>query len=755
MPEQFHFLEPLWLLMLLPLAAVLYGLHRAGVGHSPWERLVDPRLQPLLLGRGSGRAGRWPVWLLALGWLLATLALANPAWERKPHPLRQAGASRVIVLDLSRSMLATDLRPSRLIRARFKVEDLLNLTGDGQTGLVVFAGDAFTVSPLTRDAETVRAQLRVLEPAIMPAQGSRADLGLKQAFDLLRQAGVPNGEVILIADGSEGRSAVEVARQMSDAGHRVSVLAVGTEQGAPLPGGRTGQTRVVRLEAAGMQAIAAAGGGGFARLSADSRDIAALLAGSERTGPAGEADEVRSLAWKERGPWLVILLLPLAALAFRRGWLLSVLLGVGLAVPPQPALALAWDEIWLRRDQRAAQALGNGDYAAASQLAKDPRRRGAAAYRQGDYASALEAFQAAGGADAAYNRGNALARLGRYPEAIEAYEEALEQQPDMADARFNKAAVEALLQREAENRQSEEDERAQEEESSDKAETASQDAQDSQSGSEEEDAEAAGKQPQDSGEASGGEDEAEQDTGSEQDDATESEQAGEGSPDDQASAPEEAGEDDPGGAQRAEQSGDAGADGADGADTGDTASPERPGNAQGPDVDAPDEQGRMQDAPDSATGEAETADQEQTGQTGREARPDTRGQVPNVGEDPASGAEDAGSETGRDEGEGGDEPNAGEDRESGEPGGGEERQDEGAGPSGQMQDQAAGGYPAEDALDDRAPGRPTAASTEQQLARQQWLRRIPDDPGGLLRRKFLYQYRQRGPRTGDGSAQDW
>ena len=138
-------------------------------------------LLPLLLDDQKTQRSRIPLWLLSLGWLLAVLALADPAWEQQPQPLRQTGTSRVIVLDLSRSMLAPDLKPSRLVRARFKVEDILAHDAEGQTGLVVFAGDAFTVSPLTRDADTIRAQLRALDPSIMPSQGSRADLGLLKA----------------------------------------------------------------------------------------------------------------------------------------------------------------------------------------------------------------------------------------------------------------------------------------------------------------------------------------------------------------------------------------------------------------------------------------------------------------------------------------------------------------------------------------------------------------------------------------------
>ena len=181
MPEAFHFLQPLWLLAVLPMLALLWGLARPGRADNPWRRIVDAQLLPLLMAGRTGSAGRGALWLLAAGWLIAVLALANPAWERQPRPVFQTTAARVIVLDLSRSMTAPDLQPSRLARARYKVEDMLNRMGEGQTGLVVFAGDAFTVSPLTRDVNTIRALLKALDTGIMPAQGSRADLGLLKA----------------------------------------------------------------------------------------------------------------------------------------------------------------------------------------------------------------------------------------------------------------------------------------------------------------------------------------------------------------------------------------------------------------------------------------------------------------------------------------------------------------------------------------------------------------------------------------------
>jgi len=179
-PESFHFLQPLWFWALPPALLVLWLLHKQGEKSTAWQRVCDAGLLPYLLTRPGSGSSKLPLWLLGIGWLLAVIALADPVWEKQPQPVFRNEAARVVVLDLSNSMLSPDLTPSRMVRARFKVADILDQDLDGQLGLVVFAGDAFVVAPLTSDAETIRALLSPLEPGLMPSQGSRVDLGLKR-----------------------------------------------------------------------------------------------------------------------------------------------------------------------------------------------------------------------------------------------------------------------------------------------------------------------------------------------------------------------------------------------------------------------------------------------------------------------------------------------------------------------------------------------------------------------------------------------
>jgi Ca-activated chloride channel family protein len=386
-----HFLRPLWFLALLPLPWLLWRLARANPGAEAWRGLVDAHLLAHLLVEEGARARRLPRVLLTLGWLLGVTALAGPVWERLPAPLYQAQAQRVIVLDLSSDMDAQDLTPSRLARARFEILDLLAAAAEGETALLAYGAEPFVVSPLTQDAATIAAQVPDLETALLPVRGpKRTDLALEAAGEMLQRSGSPEGDIILVTADPERPEAVrsQVAR-LRDQGYRTSVLGLGTEKGAPVPraeGGfqadAQGGIRLSRLQPDLLADIAAAGGGRYVPLAADDSDTRALLpearldvAGRELAAEARK--DIQADQWREEGPWLLLALLPLAALAFRRGWLSPLVLLV-FFLPPPPAEALGWADLWWRADQQGAQALAAGDPQQAAERFQSPglARRG-------------------------------------------------------------------------------------------------------------------------------------------------------------------------------------------------------------------------------------------------------------------------------------------------------------------------------------------------------------------------------------------
>jgi Ca-activated chloride channel family protein len=470
--DQFHFLRPWWFAALLPAALLLWRLARRQLGSRGWESICDPQLLPhVLIGRTAVER-RWPLAAVAAAAVIAVIALAGPSWEKLPQPVFSTRDALVIALDLTRSMDATDVSPSRVARARFKIADILKRRQEGQTALLVYSADAFTVTPMTEDAATILSQLPALTTDIMPAHGNRTDRALELAGALLRQAGHGRGDVLLITDEVDAAASPKAA-ELRGQGYRVSILGVGSEHGVPvaLADGSFlkdayGAIVMPALNEAPMRQLARAAGGVYVRMSPDDSDIDALAALLFASGAAAQATatEVSAEVWLDRGPWFVLLLLPLAALAFRRGHVLAAALI--FVFPPQPAQAFEWSDLWLRSDQQAKRVLDDGDAQRAAELFRDPGWKGAARYRSGDFEDAARQLSGLEDTTSLYNLGNALARLGQYEDAIAAYDEVLRREPEHDDARFNRELLEQELEQQQQQQQQGQDQQQQQQDDS-------------------------------------------------------------------------------------------------------------------------------------------------------------------------------------------------------------------------------------------------------------------------------------------------
>ncbi|MCP5141425.1 MAG: VWA domain-containing protein [Gammaproteobacteria bacterium] len=453
---QFHFLRPWAFVGVLPLAGLLWALarrHRSGGG---WREICDPALLPHVVGDGR-ECHRWPLVAIGLAGLLAIAAMAGPTWDRLTQPVFRDLSSLVIALDLSDSMNAADLKPSRLERARFKVADILKRRREGQTGLVVFGGEAFTVSPLTNDTQTIVAQLPTMQTELMPAPGSRVDRAVQQSAELLRQAGQTAGDILLIADGLNDASRATLSAILAKLPYRISVLAVGTADGAPIPtpsGGfvkdAKGGIVVATLDTAPLCDLATRTGGICLNLRPDEQDTDALFAFLDRQRNTRNLmdSDLQADQWREYGPWLLLPLLPIAALIFRRGILIFALAFLIPLPKAQAAWPQSWADWWRTPDQQAAAALDDNNPVAAAGKFNDPRWAASAHYQAGNYEDARKRLETLPEADADdhYNLGNALAREGRLEEAVRAYDQALDSQPAMEDARYNRDLVQQLIE---------------------------------------------------------------------------------------------------------------------------------------------------------------------------------------------------------------------------------------------------------------------------------------------------------------------
>lgn len=616
-----HLIRPEWLWGLLPAVFFALLLWRSARGRGQWRSVIDPDLLPHLLeGESSGKRRNLAPVLLLL-WVLACVAAAGPSLRKIPQPVHTPEDALVLVLDLSFSMNAGDLSPSRIDRARQKLRDLLSQRKEGQTALIAYAGDAHVVTPLTDDIPTITNLLPALEPGIMPLPGSQPAQAMTQALALLHSAGVRQGRILLLTDGIDESDRQKMVEVLKNSGVDLSIMGIGTRTGAPLPlpaGGflkdENGAIVTPVLDEGELRQTAADTGGRYHRMQLGDSDLDALLAPS----PLRKRSETRALGretdtWEDQGYVLILVLLPAVLLLFRRGWLIC-LLPVLLLPAPRQAHADIWEDLWLTPDQQARRALQAENFDSAEQLFDNRDWAGTAAYRGGNYEAAAEAFSATENADSLYNRGNALARQGKLQEALDAYEASLAQQPGKEDAEANRDLVRQVLEQQQQQ-------------------------QDPQSGDQE-------------------------------------------------------------GDQDQQQSGDE--DGS-----------QQPQDSQGQSSPGPGEQGQ---------GQRNQGDQQSPGEQQQNRQEQSR--------NPDS--EDAGSQAG----------------EQGQPQSGEQSPESREQDNGEQQARRenVGRADSEQGEEDRAgaaSGDGSAEARERDQAVEQWLRRVPDDPAGLLREKFRYQSRQR------------
>ena len=336
MLDAFVFIRPWWLLGLLPAMYLCWRLYRGSASGSQWHSVVDPELLNHLL-EGDSEVKRNGIWsfVAVFAWVVCVLALAGPSWERKDVPTYRNVSERVLVIDLSRSMNAEDIKPSRLSRVKQKVEDILKQSGEIENAIVVFAASPFVVAPLTNDSATVQTMLSALETNIMPAQGSRIGEGLRKAFELLQSVRSNDGRIVLFTDSPVDSDTRIVTEEIARSGLSLSVIGVGSVEGAPipLPGGgfvkdRNGNIVVAKIDEAALRDLAELGGGEYRVIATDESDINAVLQGVNRfsghendVDSQGETSQQLVDARLDRGPWFMLLLLPLAPGLFRRGWL--------------------------------------------------------------------------------------------------------------------------------------------------------------------------------------------------------------------------------------------------------------------------------------------------------------------------------------------------------------------------------------------------------------------------------------------------
>ncbi|WP_286233170.1 vWA domain-containing protein [Thalassotalea sediminis] len=460
----FHFIRPLWLLAIIALFFALYLLKKHRVNQSGWQKLIPKHLANVLIDSRQPGHSFSIVTPFLIG-LLTIIALAGPTWKKLPQPVYQLARGSVLIMDMSYSMFATDVSPNRLTRARYKAIDLLKTLNEGEIGLIAYAGDAFIISPLTEDINNIELLLPSLSPDLMPELGSNPYAALTLATQMLKNAGHVEGDVYWFTDGIDPEDVQDLTEWSRENPYRLNIMGVGTTAGAPikLPNGQllkddSGAIVVPKLSDSLLSTVGDQGKGTYTRMVNSSKDIERLIQPPSNNKTENEKENAQTGdQWQEFGPYVVLFILPLVLIYFRRGNLLTLVPILLFLTPNQPVYADMWQDLWKTKDQQGQALFKAQEYEKAADTFENPMWKGSAHYQAGNFQAALDAFSEVNSADALFNQGNALAKLQKIDEAINAYEKALALNPDLQDAKENKAILEKLKQQQEQQQQNQSD----------------------------------------------------------------------------------------------------------------------------------------------------------------------------------------------------------------------------------------------------------------------------------------------------------
>lgn len=468
--QQLHFIRPWWLLCLVLIPIAFFLRKRSRRDSSEWASVVSAELLQVLMPKEvMSKQYRVADIVISVAFAIAFLALAGPSWEKLPQPVDRKSDNLILVWDLSHSMYVADISPSRFVRAKQKIIDILRNRTDGTTGLIAYAGDAHIVTPLTQDTDTILHLVSSLDPQMMPIPGSNTSDAVGLASQLIQKSASQNGRILIIADDIE--QSAELA-QIDLGAAQVHVLGVGTPQGGPIPVNdqheflRDNQGNMIRpkLDSAKLRKYAQANGGTYSELTLDDSDIRSFF----DEAWIGDADTTRVEnrefdVWHDAGYLLLLPLAILAVLGLRRGVVVVALLVVA------PSIKADWrDDIWVPRDRQGYDALEDGRSQEAEELFEDSDWLAVAKYRSGKFEEAAEMFQGNETLESEYNLGNALAKNGQIEDAIATYARVLDRDPTHEDAKYNKEILEELLdqlQEQSQQQQGESQQQQSEEES--------------------------------------------------------------------------------------------------------------------------------------------------------------------------------------------------------------------------------------------------------------------------------------------------
>ena len=459
MPMQYNnitFAQPYWLwgLLLIPIVILFFKLATKKTADKQLANFADPELLPHLLANIPGKkpmVNLLSLWCLL--WLIGVIAMANPRWKFIEYETYKPDAALVVVLDLAQSMSAEDLKPSRIVRAKQQIQDILTAGRGVRVGLVGFAKVPHLITPITDDFGTILHLLPAIDIDLISKQGGDISAALQMASKLLQAEPGESKHILLISDGNFKNNYIDAIKTLTAKNILLHVAAVGTEQGAPFKDATGAWKKVnnelviAKLNIDILQGIAKLGSGKYWQVNYGDQDTASLVQQILGNGVNNQVMGTTTVRqWEEGFFWLLFPMLVLALLLQRKHLQLGLYMVAIMLCMPEQSMAL---DLFHNNAQQGKILFDNGEYEKAAEKFADPYKRGVALYKAGQFAAAEQAFndssRPAVALQAKYNLGNAQLKQGKYKQAIDTYEVLLKEDPDNTLAKDNLALAKKLL----------------------------------------------------------------------------------------------------------------------------------------------------------------------------------------------------------------------------------------------------------------------------------------------------------------------
>jgi len=456
--RNFHFLRPELLWGLVPVFILTMFLFRKTSSEDKWKKDIPDHLARYLVVKGKENS-KLPRILMIVILLIAVFGVSGPAWKEIDRGEVKSKSSLIIAIDLSRSMLATDLQPNRLDRAKKKIIDLLNEKPGMPVALVGFAGSAHTILHFTSDYNTIKYLLEYVSPKVMPLKGT----SIKSLFELTDSLFKPMetpGAILILTDDLPAEDFNLVKQVSENSKDKIEFLLTATPGGSPIPISNNaflkddkGRTVTTSLNTNAIPNFAKLTNVNINLITLDDSDIKMILSNIKENLEFENKENEKNIEWEDYGYWFIIPAALLLLFWSRKGWavywiiLICLIPYYGCSNNESGTSENKFEfvDLWLTKDQQGQNLFDNASYMKAADKFESPYWKGVSYYKAKQFQTAAQIFYRIKSPEGYFNLGMCMAELENWSEAIFAFQEALKLNPKLERAEYNITEIKKLI----------------------------------------------------------------------------------------------------------------------------------------------------------------------------------------------------------------------------------------------------------------------------------------------------------------------